>query len=52
MCVVALAAVRVAADDERLDVVPAVAVGGIRDALLERSEELGEETAEIGRAHV
>ena len=33
-----------AADDECLDVVPAVAIGGIRDALLERLEELGEET--------
>ena len=35
--------VRLAADDEGLDVVPAVAVGGFRDALLEFSEEVGEE---------
>ena len=31
------------ADDEGLDVVPAIAVGGLRDALLEFSEEVGEE---------
>ena len=37
-------AVRLPADDERLDVVPAVAVGGSRDALLELSEEVGQET--------
>ena len=36
---------RFPADDEGLDVVPAIAVGGLRDALLERSpEEVGEET--------
>ena len=32
------------ADDEGLDVVPAIALGGVRDALLELSEEVGEET--------
>src|SRR5215216_5589913 len=41
---VAPGAVRLPADDEGLHVVPAVAVGGIRDALLELSEEVGEET--------
>src|SRR5271163_4154863 len=35
---------RLPADDEGLDVVPAIAVGGVRDALLELSEEVGEET--------
>src|SRR3954452_11313013 len=35
---------RLAADDERLDVVPAIAVGRLRDAKLEFSEELGEQT--------
>src|SRR5271170_4022532 len=35
---------RLPADDEGLDVVPAIAVGGARDALLELSEEVGEET--------
>ena len=34
---------RFPADDEGLDVVPAIAVGGLRDALLEFSEEVGEE---------
>src|SRR6185437_7022587 len=38
-------AVRLAADDEGLDVVPAVAVGGLRDALLERAKEVGEQTS-------
>lgn len=36
--------VRLPADDEGLDVVPAIAVGSVRDALLELSEELGQET--------
>jgi hypothetical protein len=35
---------RLPADDEGLDVVPAIALGGVRDALLELSEEVGEET--------
>ena len=35
---------RFPADDEGLDVVPAIAVGGLRDAFLELSEEGGEET--------
>src|SRR6185312_14620132 len=35
---------RLPADDEGLDVVPAIALGGVRDALLELSEELGQET--------
>src|SRR4029077_20572087 len=35
---------RFPADNEGLDVVPAIAVGGLRDALLELSEEVGEET--------
>jgi hypothetical protein len=34
------------ADDEGLDVVPAIAVGGAGDALLELGEELGEKTYE------
>src|ERR671910_1914573 len=38
------AAVHLPADDEGLDVVPAVAVGDIRDALLEFCEKVGEET--------
>jgi hypothetical protein len=41
---VAPSAVRIPADDEGLDVVPAVALGGIRDALLELSQEVGEES--------
>src|ERR1700756_3189807 len=32
------------ADDEGVDIVPAIAVGGVRDALLELSKEVGEET--------
>ena len=40
----ARAAVHLPADDEGLDVVPAVAVGDIRDALLELCEKVGEET--------
>ena len=38
---------RLPADDEGLDVVPAIAVGGLRDALLELSEEGGEETGSV-----
>jgi hypothetical protein len=35
---------RLPADDEGLDVVPAIALGGVGDALLELSEEVGQET--------
>src|SRR3954453_6282756 len=43
-CPVALGAVCLRADDEGLDVVPSIAVGIIRDALLERAEEVRDET--------
>src|SRR4051794_29108474 len=42
-CRVPRRVVRLPADDEGLDVVPPVAVGGIRDALLEGAQEVGEE---------
>src|SRR3954447_17765012 len=43
-CPVALGAVCLRADDEGLDVVPSIPVGIIRDALLERAEEVRDET--------
>src|SRR3954465_11407063 len=43
-CLVALGSVCLRADDEGLDVVPSIAVGIIRDALLERAEEVRDET--------
>ncbi|WP_082993213.1 AAA family ATPase [Mycobacterium sp. 1245111.1] len=45
-----LALFHLLADDKGLDVVPAIAVGGLRDALLELCEKLSEETCGAGLA--